>query len=251
MKKTVISLVVLAIVIGLGWWAYNFISTFTYTRHITLPSQLLAGSSTDATSTDMEGNATSTFPDAFGQNDQSAFLPASSTIGTSNWKTYANNELGFSILYPQDFTVSTDNPGSLTLMVPKDRYFHWPLLDDVKITITASSTCPSILAPAISTSTTSDNSHIFNISKGSDVGAGNIYRELAYDTVNNNVCYHIYMLDHGTNGAGFYVSDQDLIDKYDSQHQNDLDSFLKIFVGMVDTFKIIETPNGNLEGTVN
>ena len=62
------------------------------------------------------------------------------------------------------------------------------------------------------------NGYSFTRIEGGDVAAGNIYRELAYDTQANGVCFHIDILDHGANGAGLYVGDQSLIAKYDATH---------------------------------
>src|ERR1019366_5399835 len=107
-------------------FAYQFAVNFTYTRHITLPSQLLASSSTQPVAVT---------PDIFGLTDLGILNPTSSTIDTASWVPYTNNELGFSLQYPKDLIINTGTPGTLILAVPKDSYFHWPLLDDAKISI--------------------------------------------------------------------------------------------------------------------
>jgi hypothetical protein len=240
MIKFFIVLIFLVIIGIFAVAGYNFISNFTYTRHITLPPQLLASSSTDATSSG-DGLILNTPADVFGQTDPSALNPASSTIDTTSWHMYVNNSLGFTIQYPKGMLVNPDIPDSFVMVVPKDQYFHWPLLDDVKITVSASSTCPQIASGAIfpEATTTVANGYTFTRSEGSDVGAGNIYREMAFDVTKDNICYHIDMLDHGTNGAGFYVSDQDLITRYNNQHQSDLNAVVAIFITMVDSFRLI------------
>ena len=228
----VLSLIVLGIVAA---FIYQFAVNFTYTRHITLPPQLLASSSTDA------GNDVSATPDVFGLTDMSVLDLATSTIDTSLWSTYTDKELGFTINYPKNLVINTGTPGTLIVAVPKDAYFHWPLLDDVKMTITASSSCPAILASALDVKpvTLKANGYTFVRSEGSDVAAGNIYRELAYDTTKGSFCYHIDLLDHGSNGAGLYVSDQSLISRYDAQHQVDLMTVLGVFAQIVNSFKIV------------
>jgi hypothetical protein len=143
MRRLFIYILIIVILGGLVFAGYQFISNFTYTRHITLPPQLLA-SSTDSLSTTTDG--TTVVPwSAFGINDKASSNPASSTVDTSLWQSYSNPELGFSVRYPGDLVVNTDTPNSLTLFVPKSHYFHWPLLDDTKITIVASSSCPEII----------------------------------------------------------------------------------------------------------
>jgi len=137
--------------------------------------------------------------------------------------------------------VTLDTSTVLSLEVPKDKYFHWPLLDDVKITVTASSTCPEIITDSL-VSPAQDvviNGNKFTRKEGSGVGAGNLYREFIYDTISNGTCYHIDLFSHGTNGAGFYVNEPDLIAKYDTQHKVDMDAMLSIFTGMVNSFRIV------------
>ena len=226
----IVSLIILGILVS---FAYQFAINFTYTRHIKLPPQLLASTSTDmnsgASSTDTgTGNS---FPDPFGQTDNSSLNPTASTVDMSSWSVYSSKDLGFSVQYPQNLVMDTNTPGVLTLSVSKDTYFHWPLLDDVKITVTATSSCPTVAVPV--------NGYNFSRIEGSDVGAGNIYREMAFDVTSNSKCYHLDLFDHGTNGAGFYVGDQSLITKYDAQHQADLNVVLGIFMGVVNSFRLV------------
>jgi len=236
----IVSLIILGILVA---FAYQFAINFTYTRHIKLPPQLLA-----STSTDISSDASSTgvgagngSPDPFGQTDDSSLNPASSNIDVSSWSVYSSKDLGFSVQYPQNLVMDTNTPGVLTLSVSKDIYFHWPLLDDVKITITSTSSCPVISTnnPDTRSTLVPVNGYNFTRVEGSDVGAGNLYREMAFDVTSKGTCYHLDLFDHGTNGAGFYVGDQDLIAKYDAQHQTDLDAVLGVFMGVVNSFRIM------------
>jgi hypothetical protein len=247
MRKTIIFISILLVVAALGWGIRYFLGTFTYTRHIDLPPQLLASSSTDQTTL----NASST--DVFGQTTTTALNPASSTVDRASWKTYSDNEWGFSVSYPSNLAIKPDISGTFTLVVPKDRYFQWPLLDDVTISVVASSSCPVLEAGSrtLPPATLSDNGYSFIRQETSDVGAGNIYRQLVYDMVNQGVCYRVSLFDHGTNGAGFYVGDQALISQYETQHQANLDQLVSIFMGVVDSFRIIETPAGTPEDQVS
>ncbi len=239
MRRLFIYFIVLIIFCGIIFAGYVFISNFTYTRHITLPPQLLA-SSTDSSSTTTDSTIGSTF-NAFGMNDLASSDPASSTVDTSLWLSYSNQELGFSLRYPRDAVVNTDTPNSLTLFIPKGHYFHWPLLDDTKITITATSSCPTIVtgfqnAGPVSVAV---GSYIYNYSEGTDAAAGNIYREQAYDLKNGSICYHLDLYDHGANGSGLYVTDQSLISRYDAIHQTDLSAVVEVFNQVVRSFRTV------------
>ncbi|MDD5165643.1 MAG: hypothetical protein PHG25_03900, partial [Candidatus Pacebacteria bacterium] len=227
-RLLIVSIIIVSLVI-VGIIGFYFINNFTYTRHITLPPQLLASSSTDT----LGQGQSFVKPEVFGQKDSASLNPASSTISTNAWKTYTNNELGFSVKYPKDLVLNADFPGSLILAVPKDKYFHWPLLDDTKITVTASSSCPSFVsgfAPDNVASVSVDDI-VFVRSESADVAAGNVYRELAYDMMSNGLCYRLSLFDHGANGAGLYVSGQALVSQYDAQHQADIDKLVSVFMG--------------------
>lgn len=247
-RLLIVSIVIISLVI-MGMAAFYFINNFTYTRHITLPPQLLASSSTDVVAGQ---DQTFVQPEAFGQKDPASLNPASTTIDMSAWKTYTNNELGFSVKYPKDLVVNANFPGSLVLAMPKDRYFHWPLLDDTKVTITASSSCPSFVSEQAPSNVASVpvGDHIFTRGESADAAAGNIYRELAYDMEINGLCYRLSLFDHGANGAGLYVSGQALISQYDAQHQADLDRLVGVFMGMVKSFSIVQTPDGTPENEI-
>ncbi len=190
--------------------------------------------SSQATST---SNASSSAPYSFP-------LPvAAPSINMASWPMYVDNELGYSIEYPSGFLPGA-HEGVFTLAVPKGTYFHWPLQDDVKITILASSSCPKVIEGAASSSPISYslNGRKFTRTIGTDVGAGNRYLEIADDTKANGVCYHISLLDHGTNGAGFYVDDPSLIQKYDAQRDADLAAVVSIFNAMVSSLRILASP---------
>ena len=167
-------------------------------------------------------------------------LPRATTTTPTTWKTYTNTQLGYSISYPRNLILSAASD-TLTLSFPKEIYFHWPLLDDVTLKITASSTCPDMMVPTgpfTATTTFSLNGYSFNVTEGDDAGAGNRYQEIAYDTFGNNACYHISMFDHGVNGAGFYVEGQALIQKYDNQHDTDMQAVISILNSATNSFRL-------------
>ncbi|MDE2038182.1 MAG: hypothetical protein KGI69_03120 [Patescibacteria group bacterium] len=165
-------------------------------------------------------------------------LPASSTADTSSWLIYVDPSHKFSIEYPPGLTMSSSK-GILTLAFPKNPYFHWPLLDDARVTVFATSTCPAVTGAQPAAEQLSVGSLPFTRTVGTDVGAGNLYTEVAYDTLGAGVCYRIDFFDHGTNGAGFYVDDASLIQRYDAQHASDMASIYNILGAMVQSFKAL------------
>lgn len=166
--------------------------------------------------------------------------PASSTVDTASWQIYIDKEQGYSLEYPSNLIRSV-NAGILSLVFPKNTYFHWPLLDDVRVNVSVSTSCPAVLGggEGVETNKFTLKNYNFTRSVSTDVGAGQRYLEVAYDTKYKGFCFHISLLDHGTNGAGFYVDDASFIAKYDAQHKEDLEKTIDILGGIVKTFKIL------------
>ncbi|MDB5238759.1 MAG: hypothetical protein JWO00_94 [Candidatus Parcubacteria bacterium] len=167
----------------------------------------------------------------------------SSPVDISSWTMHVNNDLGYSIEYPPSFAAS-QNDGVLTLIVPKESYFHWPLLDDVKITVSASASCPAMTVTGGVTGRPASDSYVLNSRTftrliGTDGAAGNRYLEIADATKANGTCYRVDFLNHGTNGAGFYVDDPALVAKYDAQHDTDLWAAITLMNAMVSSLHIL------------
>lgn len=165
-------------------------------------------------------------------------------VDIKNWKKYKNQELGYSISYPDDLIVNFDD-SILILAFPKKTYFSWPLQDDVKIVVNATSTCSS-----------NQNDKILSINDKKyvlendlvDIGAGSITREKVFRLKQNDSCYKIVVNIRGTNGAGFYVDDPVLIKKYDAEHKTDLEKVMNTIYGIVWSFGLEEIPEGSVEG---
>jgi len=160
---------------------------------------------------------------------------------------YENAAMKYGMQYPAGVTV-VELASSTVFTFPTVTYFHWPLQDTVTVTVSVAPSCPSLAvgggnadasaqAPAAASPFTISG-YGFERRIGNDAAAGNIYNEIAYDTRANDSCYHISLLDHGTNGAGFYVSDKDLIARYDAQHEQDMSAVLDIFTAMLVSFSI-------------
>ncbi|MDE1975215.1 MAG: hypothetical protein KGI49_01755 [Patescibacteria group bacterium] len=170
-------------------------------------------------------------------------MPASggqSAVDTSSWLIHVDNAAGYSVEYPSNMMESAA-AGVLTLVFPKSIYFHWPLEDNAKITVYATTTCPSVISGAIGSGPQNItlNGLSFTRNIGTDVGAGQLYTEVAYDTYSGGKCYRVDFFDHGTNGAGFYVDDVSLIQRYDAQHATDMQAAFAVMNGIVGSLKII------------
>ncbi len=167
-------------------------------------------------------------------------FPASTTVSAASWVTFTDSADGYSFEHPADLSQNVLN-GSAVFSFPKNTYFHWPLLDDAKVGVTVGPSCPKITAIAAGQAPVrfTLNGYEFTRTIGSDVGAGQLHTEVAYDTQANGNCYHIDFLDHATDGAGFYVDDASLIAKYDAQHVADLYSAISIFDGIVVSFRVL------------
>ncbi len=219
--KFLLALVVLAIIAVVLYFGYQLTK-----KENTIPPNTFP----DQTASSTPGTASSTHEWTF-------VTPA---INTSAWKTYSNPTLGFSVKYPVNMVLNGD-VSSKTFAFPKSA-FHWPLQDDAKVTIIASSTCPALFVdgggPAAGTSTFMLNGYTFNRTENHDAAAGNLYNEIAYDTTVNGMCYRIDFFDHGANGAGLYVGDPALIAQYDAQHAADMAAVLDIFNAMTESFEV-------------
>ena len=198
--------------------------------------------STSAPSEPSDTNATSTSTTA------SSTLPAiplpgqrNPPINTSSWFINVDDKLGYSIEYPSDL-ITGQSGDRFTLVFPKNTYFHWPLLDDVKVTISVASSCPKTIEGGPTDGQPVEfslNGYSFVRTMGTDVGAGQRYEEIAYDLLQDGSCYRVSLLGHGANGAGFYVDDAALVKKYDAQHEADMEAVVDILNGMVGTLRIL------------
>ena len=170
---------------------------------------------------------------------------ATSSVDTSKWKTYKNDELGYSIKYPEDLIVNYDE-SKLILVFPAKNYFHWPLLDEVRLSLIATSSCATKNA---STTEFSINDRLYSVdSDTTDVAMGSKWHETVYSIHRDGTCYKITASSRGTNGAGFYVDDQILIKKYDNQHDIDSSLVKSIIWAILGTFEKLNIPEGRIEG---
>lgn len=168
-------------------------------------------------------------------------ISATSTVDMSSWVDYSDQELGYSLKYPDNFITNHDGL-NLILALPKKDYFSWPLLDDVKIVVMASSTCFSntldiSLKPKY---LTVDDKIDFVSYKTEDVAAGTRHLRNIYEIKKDNICYSLVHSSRGTNGAGFYVNDEILVKKYDKEHRNNQDKIDQIIIGILASFNLIK-----------
>ncbi len=221
---SILILIVLAAFGFVGFYSYTYLSDKNSLQFTPLDSPNNSASSTDA------GNIQASSTEA----------SITSTIDVSAWKSYKSDELGLSIKYPADLIVNGGS-NSVILAFPKTKYFHWPLQDDAKITITASSSCAIFQSgdngEEIETDLTVNNQK-YSVKQSNDAAAGNVYNEIIYDQVKGvGLCYSLAFLDHGANGAGLYVDDASLIKKYDDQHTADLKAVMEVVYGILANFR--------------
>lgn len=167
--------------------------------------------------------------------------PADSRIDTSSWKLYVDKSKRYSIEYPANLILGTAGD-TFSFVFPKNTYFHWPLLDDAKVTVSIGDRCPGLVSgndDFAATSTVNLNGYAFNRKVGTDAAAGNRYFEITYDTSVGGKCYQISFYNHGANGAGMYVDLASLVAKYDAQHETDLIATIHMYNAMVKTFRIL------------
>jgi|GEM_PF-2553228 hypothetical protein len=168
----------------------------------------------------------------------------SPAIDMSSWKIYSNAQPAFNIKYPADLAFSTSTiptiagPYLLALQFPKEIYFSTVLKDEAYVIVTASSTCPVVEQGPIDKGPTmlDINGVTFTENTINDAAAGNRYLTMTYDTIANNLCYRITFFDHGTDGAGFYLSDTDAINAADKIHDAELSKTEAIAAAMLGTF---------------
>lgn len=222
-------LVGIAIVAIAVYEAHQYLTAY-HNRPPVLPPSLTASSS-DSSGTGVVASSSTAIASYLNRTD------FHSTLDTSNWSMYENTDYNYGLQYPSGVTYAEQGTSTI-FTIPASTYFHWPLLDTVKITVTVATTCPSLVVSGDHAANFSINGYAFMRSAGNDVGAGNLYNEIAYDTTSDGMCYHLSLFDHGTNGSSFYVSDQDLITRYDAQHEVDMSGVLDIFDAMLASFKI-------------
>ena len=236
-------LVVIVVVGGLA------VTGYFMNKNGDLPTASSAASTTQTASTTASAVATSTPPPATPVAAASStdpilsdlqFPATTTTADASSWQAYTDAAHGFTLSYPSDLVRSSDPSGNLVLSFPQNVYFHWPLLDHAQVTISAAASCPSIttgLGQSAQDYPFSVNGISWNGYESTDVGAGQRYVEVAYDAVSGTTCVHIDFLDKGTNGAGFYVDDQSLIQKYDAAHDADLSAVAQDLNGIVGSLR--------------
>lgn len=233
-RRTLITLIFVAVIFG----CYLGIKYIIESKH----------ASEQATQTIAEQIAAQELATANSSGNQIKYIkniPTATTTAPSSWRVRSYSDIGLSIAYP-DNIIARREGRKLILNLPRDVYFHWPLLDEVRITISASSTCAEMETPAnetFATTTFSLNGYSFTAKQGDDVAAGNKFHEVIYMTEAipegmDPQCFTFDLFDRGANGAGLYVSDGALIDKYNNQHEVDFLAVNNVFNQIVESFRV-------------
>lgn len=182
-----------------------------------------------ASSTDVVANSTST-------------VSIVTKVDTSKWKMIDNTELGYSVKYPENLIVNKDEL-TLILAFPTKSYFHWPLEDEFRVTIIATSSCETKKLEKI----TINNKDIYLVSQSEDGALGTIFKEKTYMLNGNDSCYKIIVNSRGTNGADRVLDDPALIKKYNKQHEDEVKVVWDIINSIIYSFEIKEIPAGDIQ----
>jgi membrane-bound inhibitor of C-type lysozyme len=200
-------------------------------RNLTLP-ETISGSGIRYTNADgsivfwSEGNA------AFiteGANQQQTFancVATSNISGQESWATYASSSLGYSVRYPQGYTLNTAyvnqtmGPGKnikgIQVTIPATMATGTNLSSDSGVSIeqlpgVTSCTADLFLGDQVgSTTQVTDNGVTYSFAQGSDAGAGNLYTEMVYAIPGSASCtavrYFIHSTQIGNYPAGTVVA---------------------------------------------
>lgn len=162
-----------------------------------------------------------------------------SNADRSDWKKYSNQEFGYELQYPSDLIINQDD-SSLLLAFPKKIYFSWPLLDDAKVTVYASSTCLTISDSIGQSSTTTIvvGDRIIDLEESSDIGAGNIHKTMIFSMNGENFCHNLTFDSKGANGAGLFVGDSSVRERYDQEHKVNNDRVIDIVYGILESLVV-------------
>ena len=133
--------------------------------------------------------------------------------GEQSWKAYASSSLGFSILYPQNYTVDTSyvyqalGPGKdikgVKFTIPASMAVGTNLSSDSGVSVeeaTSTAACSASLFVSAGTKvhTMTENGTDYSVASTSDAGAGNLYSEVVYALPGTNPCTAVRYFIHST-----------------------------------------------------
>jgi len=233
MKRFFLTIFGLAIIAVLGTLSYYALDYVFDKESLQFQPIEIPG---NASSTPVGANATSS--------EQIVTVEEEVLVG---WKSFKSEELAFQVKYPPDL-IFNDGQTSVILAFPKSVYFHWPLLDESKITIAVNPVCPVETANDSEVRTTLVvNGRSYLVTTKTEPAAGNIYTETVYHPEKEEVCHIITFTNRGANGAGLYVDNANLIKKYDDQHTADIIAVNEVLYGILASFESLSLPEGRDE----
>ncbi len=115
--------------------------------------------------------------------------------------TYRNDKVGFSIGYPKEWSLKTNDVVVLPDASLKGVSFIFPaaptksVLLDAKLSVVTQPKCPA----QTNTTTVNVGTHSFIHSSWSDAGAGNVYEGEMYTTPHRGACLLVVTLRHRCN----------------------------------------------------
>lgn len=116
--------------------------------------------------------------------------------------TYTNAEVGYTVEYPKDFTVSSDIKG-VKFTIPESMATGTNLSSDTGVSVEVSmlsSSCSytDFLDTTVSTSTLVEGNTTYLVAKGGGAAAGNLYDEYVYVLQNHAPCTAVRYFIHST-----------------------------------------------------
>ena len=133
--------------------------------------------------------------------------------GEQNWKAFASSSLGFSILYPENYTVDTSytyqemGPGKdisgVKFTIPASMAAGTNLAADSYVSVeelpnATSCTADEFLSPASNLSTVTDGGTDYSVASSTGAGAGNRYEEWVYAIPGTTPCTAVrYYIHYG------------------------------------------------------
>ena len=114
-------------------------------------------------------------------------------------------------------------------------------MDDAKVVVSASSTClvdKTLVDERVSTSTVVVGDRIIELGEISDIGAGNIHKTMIFSMNGGNICHNLTFDSKGANGAGLFVCDSSVREKYDQEHKVNYDRVIDIVYGILESFVV-------------
>ncbi len=164
----------------------------------------------------------------------------------SHWKTYSDEKYGYSIRYPENFEINTENemterkdPGTSVKFVFPESFVK--TLPEATVSVSAQ---PGVCANLVQANngvkkqeSVTKNSLVYDVYTLEEGAAGSIYSTIYYTTVKNNICYQVEFFVRETRPENYANND---VEKQllQEEHSAALSGSNLIFEKMLESFSI-------------